>query len=126
MSAVSLDVTSIDVDPNYFDNLLSQSDMSHISQTCLKLFHNVMSAYPILAIANSREAVARENYKYCFNNHIAVYAVRWTHEGTNPNGKTHKENELYRWLCNYHGCDYEYHDYMRKMMPPDCYVRKPE
>lgn len=124
VDAVNLDVSSTDVYENY-GKLLSESEIPHIAKT-LTIFNNVMSAFPICAIASSRMAVAKENFKYCFNSHRAVYAVRWASDGTSPGGTTHKANELYRWLCNFHGCPYEYHDYMRNMMPPGCYVVKAE
>lgn len=46
----------------------------------------------------------------CPNYHPAVYRV------CKPTG------EHYRFLCNYHGCDYEYHNFVRKYLSPGYYL----
>jgi hypothetical protein len=46
----------------------------------------------------------------CPNYHPAVYRV------CKPTG------EYYRFLCNYHGCDYEYHNFVRRHLPPGYYL----
>lgn len=46
----------------------------------------------------------------CPNHHKAVYEV------FTPKG------EHYRYLCNYCDCDYEYHNYVRKFLPPGYYL----
>lgn len=46
----------------------------------------------------------------CPNCHPAVYRA------CKPTG------EHYRFLCNYHICDYEYHNFIRRYLPPGYYV----
>lgn len=46
----------------------------------------------------------------CLNKHPAIYKVH------TPKG------EFYRFLCEYHGCDYQYHTYIKKYLPPGYYV----
>lgn len=46
----------------------------------------------------------------CINIHPAVYEV-YTPKGV-----------FERFLCERHGCDYEYHDYIRTRLPPGYYV----
>ena len=47
----------------------------------------------------------------CPNVHTAVYEV------VDPSGNH------YRFVCNYHGCDYEFHNYIRKYLPPGYYLK---
>ncbi|MBX9744489.1 MAG: hypothetical protein K2X08_04690 [Chlamydiales bacterium] len=46
----------------------------------------------------------------CLNVHTAIYKVH------KPSG------EFYRFLCERHGCDYQYHTYVKKFLPPGYYV----
>lgn len=46
----------------------------------------------------------------CPNDHLAVRKV------FKPNG------EFHRFLCEYHTCQFEYHDYRRNFMPPGYYM----
>lgn len=46
----------------------------------------------------------------CLNKHTAMYRV-FTSKG-----------EFYRFLCEYHGCDFQYHTYIKKFLPPGYYI----
>lgn len=53
--------------------------------------------------------------------HKAIYQVIWREKGTFM-GTEHAQGDVFRRLCEYHGCPYQYHHYLKASMPPGCFV----
>ncbi len=59
----------------------------------------------------------------CLNNHKAQWDVRWSIDVVYL-GRKYSAHEHFKYLCNHHGCYYEFHDYLNTSMPPNCYYIK--
>jgi hypothetical protein len=104
---MSVELDAIECGSLKFDFLKDRSEVAtFLDQSVFQVAGKVIQSLGVHAKGYYPNCPPNFQTPVCWNQHTAIY-VAW-----NQRGKFHA------FLCERHGCDYQYHNFIRKFMPP--------